>query len=133
MSKINEFRTEMYRRLPAAAKDHVLIFEAGKITSQEKPWFRTFLTDSDQGAIGVYLVSERCYDEKWRETILLAIEKSVVNQKVISLNDAGGNTFQEQMDRATAVPTVAKKGRKEAAKGKVETPKRKRGRPRKNS
>ena len=130
MSKINEFRTELFQRLPVGAINQVYVFETAKITSLGKPWMRTFLTDSDQGPIAVYLISEQCYDDKWKETILIGIERSVLSKRVISLNEAGGNTFEEQISKADSTPTVAKKRRSRPAKGKVEAPK-KRGRPKK--
>lgn len=134
MSKINEFRTELYLRLPDAAKKYVLVFEGGPLTSREKPWFRTFLTDSDAGMVGIFMISDQCYDSRWRETILLAIERSVVSQRIISLNEISGNTFSDQMEKVAAVPikTRKKRGRPKVEKTPVAPPKRKRGRPKKN-
>lgn len=134
MSKINEFRTELYSRLPDTAKNTVLVFEVGRLTSREKPWFRTYITDSDSGIVGVFMISEQCYDSRWRDTILLAIEKSISSQRIISLNEVSGNTFSDQMEKAGAIPMKTKKrrGRPKAEKVPVAPPKKKRGRPKKN-
>ena len=111
MSKVNDIRTEIYKKLGVRAKKSVFIFDAGKLTSQGKPWFRTVITDSDQGPIATFLLSDGCFESQWKDTIIQAILASAQSHRVISLNDTGsGETFTDQIEKANA--TVYKSNNK---------------------
>ena len=125
MSKINDFKAEVFKKLGTEYEKSIFIFEIGKLTRNKKPWFSTFITDSDQGSLIVFMISTLCYITEYREIVIEGIITSA--QKYCGLapsNKKSKKTNSELTERE--LPPTRKKRMKRL---KIETKRLQRGRP----
>ena len=73
MTRLKELQDEIYRQLGDKAKKSIFIVECGNLTAKKRPWYRTFITDSDQGPIITILISSKWYDDEYRPKVIKAI------------------------------------------------------------
>jgi hypothetical protein len=134
MAKITGIMDEVFHQVGENNRKRILFFDGGNITSQGKPWYRVFITDSDTGPIMVFGLSSQTHEEAWRPTIVKAVVSAINSNRIVPLSEEESITSSVVSENAPK-----KKGRpkgsspKNVHRASVATPTKKRGRPRKNS
>lgn len=125
MSKINDFKNEVFEKLGKEYEKSISIFEIGEFTRNEKPWFSTFVTDSDQGTLVVFMISTFCYTTSFRMIVIDAIIES--SQKYCGL--APSKKRSRKTDSELTERELPSKHTRRVARATTSEKSKKRGRP----
>lgn len=86
MAKLKDIQQEVFNRLSKKYMKQISILDVGKHTRGEKPWFHTIVTDSDQGSLIIFLISDKCYEDEYKDNIIKAIVDGALQHCSGSIN-----------------------------------------------
>ena len=103
MSKITQLRDAVIKELGTSLSRKVIILDGGNLTTNELPWIRTMLTDSDQGNVGIFIVSDLCFDDEYFDRVVSSIIQSIRNHNIVKFSNTDDSSTHIE-----TVPTVSK-------------------------